>query len=299
MTYSIVARDLETGQMGVAVQSHFFCVGPVVAWAEAGVGAVATQAFVDVSYGLRGLELMRGGATAGRALGALVLGDNEAETRQAGIVDAMGRVSAHTGERCIAEAGDRQGEGVSVQANMMLKATVPDVMLAAYESADGDLAERLLAALDAAESEGGDIRGKQSAAMVIVKGRASDKPWSDRLVDLRVDDHAEPVPELRRLLELRRAYDAVERAEQAGLEGDWEAAAAEYAKAETSIGDNVEASFWAGAALAAAGREDEGRELLAKSFARHEGWRELLRRLPAAGLFPDDPALMARVMGDE
>ena len=296
MTYSIVARDPETGQFGVAVQSHFFSVGPIVPWAEAGVGAVATQAFAEASYGPRGLEMMRGGTPAGRALGVLVFSDKEAERRQVAMVDALGHVAAHTGERCIPEAGDRQGDGVSVQANMMLKPTVPDAMLAAYESATGDLAERLLAALDAAEAEGGDIRGKQSAALLVVKGRPSDKPWADRVIDLRVEDDPQPLEELRRLTVMRRAYDAVERAEQAALEGDMETAAAEYAKAEAGVGENVEASFWAGVSLAAAGQEEQARALLAKSFARHEGWKELLRRLPAAGMFPDDSALIERLL---
>ena len=299
MTYSIVARDPETGRFGVAVQSHFFSVGSIVPWAEAGVGAVATQAHVEVSYGPRGLELMRGGATAGRALAALVLSDKEADHRQVAIVDALGRVAAHTGDLCIAEAGDRQGEGVSVQANMMLNPTVPDAMLAAYEKASGDLAARMLAAMDAAESQRGDIRGKQSAAIVVVRGRASNKPWSDRLIDLRVEDHPEPLVELRRLVEMRRGYDAVERAEQAALEGDMEAAAAEYAKAEAGVGDNVEASFWAGVSLAAAGNVDQARALLAKSFVRHDGWKELLRRLPAAGMFPDDPGLIERLLAGD
>jgi uncharacterized Ntn-hydrolase superfamily protein len=296
MTYSIVARDSETGQFGVAVQSHFFSVGPIVPWAEAGVGAVATQAFAEVSYGPRGLELMRGGTSAGRALGVLVLADKEADRRQVAMVDGLGRVAAHTGERCIAEAGDRQDDGVSVQANMMLKPTVPDAMLAAYLGASGDLADRLLAALDAAEAEGGDIRGRQSAAMLVVKAQASGKPWLDRVVDLRVEDHPVPLEELRRLVEMRRGYDAVERAEQAAMQDDLETAAAEYAKAEASVGDNVEASFWAGVSVAASGQEELARTLLAKSFAAHDGWKELLRRLPAAGMFPDDPALIERLL---
>jgi uncharacterized Ntn-hydrolase superfamily protein len=299
VTYSIVVRDAETGQFGVAVQSHFFSVGPIVPWAEPGVGAVATQAHVEVSYGPRGLELMRGGTSAGRALGVLVLGDKEADRRQVAMVDALGRVAAHTGELCIAEAGDRQGDGVSVQANMMLKPTVPDAMLAAYLVAPGDLAERMLAALDAAEAEGGDIRGRQSAAMVVVNGKRSEKPWLDRVVDLRVEDHPQPLAELRRLVEMRRAYDAVKRAEQAALREDMETAAAEYAKAEAGVGDNVEASFWAGVSLAASGQEEPARALLAKSFARHDGWKELLRRRPAAGMFPDDPALIERLLAGD
>ena len=299
MTYSIVARDDETGQLGVAVQSHFFSVGPIVPWAEAGVGAVATQAHVEVSYGPKGLELMRAGTPAGRALGVLVFADKEADHRQVAMVDAMGRAVAHTGEKCIAEAGDRQGEGVSVQANMMRNATVPDVMLAAYEGAKGDLAERMLAALDAAEAEGGDIRGKQSAAMLIVKGRASDTPWADRIVDLRVEDHPAPLEELRRLVRMRRGYDAVERAEQAALDGDVETAAREYADAEKNIGDNVEASFWAGVSLAAAGQEEQARAVLQKSLSRHDGWAELLRRLPATGMFPIESDLIERLLASD
>jgi uncharacterized Ntn-hydrolase superfamily protein len=232
-------------------------------------------------------------------LGVLVFADKEADHRQVAMVDALGRVAAHTGERCIAEAGDRQGDGVSVQANMMLKPTVPDAMLAAYFGASGDLAERMLASLDAAEAEGGDIRGKQSAAMIVVKAKPSDKPWADRIVDLRIEDHPAPLVELRRLVEMRRSYDAVERAEQAALQEDMETAAAEYAKAEAGVGDNVEASFWAGVSLAAAGQEDQARALLAKSFARHDGWKELLRRLPAAGMFPDDPALIERLLAGD
>jgi uncharacterized Ntn-hydrolase superfamily protein len=224
------------------------------------------------------------------------LGDKEADRRQVAMVDSMGRVSAHTGERCIGEAGDKQGEGVSVQANMMLNATVPDAMLAAYENTPGDLADRLLAALDAAEAEGGDIRGKQSAAIVIVKGRSSGKPWADKAMDLRVEDSPQPLGELRRLVHIRRGYDAVERAEQAALEGDMEAAAREYELAQANVGENVEASFWAGVSLAAAGKETEGRELLQRSFSKHSGWGELLRRLPAAGLFPDDPDLIERLL---
>jgi uncharacterized Ntn-hydrolase superfamily protein len=299
MTYSIVARDPETGQFGAAVESHFFSVGPIVPWAEAGVGAVATQAFAEVSYGPRGLELMRGGTSAGRALGVLLLSDKEADRRQVAMVDALGRVAAHTGERCIAEAGDVQGDGVSVQANMMLNSTVPDAMLAAYQGASGDLAERMFLALEAAEAEGGDIRGRQSAAMLVVNARASEKPWMDRVVDLRVDDHPQPLAELRRLLEMRRAYDAVERAEQAMVDGDMETAIAEYAKAEAGVGDNVEASFWAGVSLAASGQEEQARTLFAKSFSRHDGWKELLRRLPAAGMFPDDPALIERLVAGD
>lgn len=295
MTYSIVARDEETGQLGCAVQSHFFSVGPIVPWAEPGVGVVATQAQVEVSYGPRGLELLRAGRAPAEALAELHAEDPYAEIRQVAMVDAQGRVATHTGARCIREAGDRQGPGVSVQANMMWHDTVPGAMLAAYQDASGDLADRLLAALDAAQAEGGDIRGCQSAAILIVRGERGDTPWHDRLVDLRVDDHPDPLAELRRLVRVRRAYDAVDRAELAAVRGDTDAATKEYAAALDGAG-NVEPTFWYGVSLATAGKVEQARTVLAPVFATHDGWAELLRRLPDAGMFPEDPTLLARLL---
>lgn len=296
MTYSIVARDASTGELGCAVQSHFFSVGPIVPWVEAGVGAVATQAQVEVSYGPRGLERLRAGEPPSAALAALVAADGKAEYRQVAMVDARGRVATHTGAMCIREAGHRQGDGVSVQANMMVRDTVPDAMLRAYENASGDLTDRLLAALDAAEAEGGDIRGRQSAAIVVVTGEPSREPWRGRRVDLRVEDHPEPLAELRRLVGMRRAYDAVDRAEQAGLRGDLAVATAEYAKAEAASVGNVEPAFWFGVGVAMSGDVERARKVLAAPFAAHDGWKELLRRLPAAGMFPDDPELIERLL---
>lgn len=296
MTYSIVARDATTGELGCAVQSHFFSVGPIVPWVEAGAGAIATQAQVEVSYGPLGLERLRAGEPAAEALAALVGADEKSAHRQVAMVDAQGRVATHTGAMCIREAGHRQGDGVSVQANMMLRDTVPGTMLRAYEDASGDLADRLLAALDAAEAEGGDIRGRQSAAIVVVAGEPSGEPWRDRRVDLRVEDHPEPLVELRRLVGMRRAYDAVDRAELAGLHGDVETATAEYAKAEAACADNVEPAFWFGVSVAMSGDVERARKVLAAPFAVHDGWKELLRRLPAAGMFPDDPELIERLL---
>ncbi|MGH7341938.1 MAG: DUF1028 domain-containing protein, partial [Candidatus Rokuibacteriota bacterium] len=187
-TFSIVARDSATGDIGVAVQSHYFSVGPIVPWAEPGIGAVATQSLVEVSYGPRGLELMRNGRSAEQALRELVSQDEHADVRQVAMVDAKGGVAAHTGGKCIPDAGDMTGNGYSVQANLMASAKVWPAMARAYEQSKGDLAERLLAALEAAQQAGGDIRGQQSAAIVIVKGKRSNRPWADRVMDLRVED---------------------------------------------------------------------------------------------------------------
>src|SRR5207248_3701279 len=210
MTYSIVARDPDTGELGVAVQSMYFQVGPVVPWAEAGVGAVATQSVVNVAFGPLGLELMRGGLSAEQALAAVLAGDAEPEGRQCAMVDAAGRVAAYTGPRATAAAGHRTGDGYSCQANLMERDTVWDAMAAAYENAAGrPLAERLIEALRAAEGEGGDIRGRQSAALLLVSGRPTGRLWEDRLMDLRVEDHEDPVEELARLVRLRTAYLAL------------------------------------------------------------------------------------------
>src|SRR5688572_22218913 len=207
-TYSIVARDPATGEMGVAVQSHYFSVGPIVPWAEAGIGAVATQSLVLVDYGPNGLALMRGGMSAPAALDSLRKADPNPDVRQVAMVDTQGRVAAHTGAMAIPAAGHQTGNQYSVQANLMDKATVWPAMAKAFEAAKGDLAERMMQALEAAEKEGGDIRGRQSAAILIVKATSSGKPWVDRVMDLRVEDHPEPLVELRRLIDLRRAYNA-------------------------------------------------------------------------------------------
>jgi uncharacterized Ntn-hydrolase superfamily protein len=279
----------------VAVQSHFFGVGSLVSWAEAGVGAVATQSVIEPAYGPRGLALMRGGLSAPAALDRLLADDGQEAVRQVAMVDRAGRVAVHTGGRCIAEAGHRVGDQVSTQANMMGRRTVCDAMGEAFRGASGDLGDRLLAALDAAEAEGGDLRGRQSAALVVVASRGSGRPTEDRLLDLRVDDHSEPLRELRRLLQLRRAYARVDRGDELAARGDSQAALAEYEAAHRAQPDNVELAFWHGAYLAVVGREDEARQILRGVFDGRPGWAELLRRLPAAGLFPDDRELIARL----
>lgn len=301
-TYSIVARDAKTGEMGVAVQSHWFSVGPVVPWAQAGVGAVATQSLVEVSYGPRGLELMADGDRAGDVLDHLLSKDDAREVRQVAMVDAQGGVAVHTGNRCIAEAGHalnklEDGTTYSCQANLMRRKGVPEAMAAAFEStADLPLAERLVAALRAAEGAGGDVRGRQSAAIIVVRGQATNRPWSDRLVDLRVEDNTDPVAELERLLRLHRAYERMNAGDLAMEKNDIEGALREYNAARALAPGNAEMAFWAAVSLIGAGRVAEAEPLLIEAYKDANGdWRETLRRLPASGLLPDDPALIERL----
>jgi len=296
-TYSIVARDPATGELGVAVQSHWFSVGSSVLWAEAGVGAIATQSFTEPSYGPLGLALMRAGRSAPQALAGLVAADPDAAVRQVAMIDARGGVAAHTGARCIPEAGQHIGENYSAQANLMLKATVWDAMARAFESGSGDLAERLMLALEAAQKEGGDIRGRQSAALLVVEGAPSGKPWADRLFDLRVEDHPEPLLELRRLLGVARAYQHMDEGDEAATAGDMERASREYGAAAGLVPDNPEMVYWHAVALASSNRLDEALPLFKQVFAADRNWAILTPRLPKVGLLPDDPDLLKRILG--
>jgi uncharacterized Ntn-hydrolase superfamily protein len=295
-TYSIVARDPKTGELGVAVQSHWFSVGSVVPWAEAGVGAVATQSIVDPSYGPLGLALMKAGRTAPEALAALLAGDAGREVRQVGMVDAQGRAATHTGRLAIPAAGGLQGPGFVVQANLMEKSSVWPAMARAFEAAQGDLAERLLAALDAAQAEGGDIRGRQSAAIVVVKAASTGKPWADRIFDLRVEDHPEPLKEIRRLVEVQRAYNHMGQGDDCVAAKDWAGAEREYGAAETMQPGNAEMAFWHAVALASNGRVEAARPLFQKAFAADPRWRELLKRLPGVEQLPKDPKLLEAIL---
>lgn len=297
-TYSIVARDPATGQLGVAVQSHWFQVGTVVPWAEAGVGAVATQSFSLPAYGPRGLALMRGGVAAPDALARLVEDDAQRAVRQVAMVDADGRVDAWTGESCIEAAGHvvAAEEGFAVQANLMESSSVWAAMADAYRGADGDLAERLLAALEAAEAEGGDIRGRQSAALLVVRAETTGEPWRDRVVDLRVDDAPEPLIELRRLLRRHRAYESMNAGDEALALDDVEAAMGHYAHAATLEPEIAELPFWQAVTLFSAGREDEALPIFRDVFARDERWVRLVPRLVDAGLLPDDEAKVERIL---
>ncbi len=288
-TYSIVARDEATGQMGVAVQSHWFSVGSIVTWAEAGVGAIATQSFVDPAYGPRGLELMKSGLSAEQALDALLLVDEGRDVRQVAFVDTSGRVAAHTGAKCIEAAGHHAGEGFSVQANMMLNDKVVPAMAKAYESTEGDLAERLMAALEAAQSVGGDIRGKQSAAMLIVKSESTGRSWADRVLELRIEDHPTPIVEMRRLLRVHRAYEHMNAGDLAVEHEDLELAMAEYGEAAELLPDNVEVQYWAAVTLATSGKLDQALPIFRTVFAADPNWVELTRRLVKPGIIPGTP----------
>lgn len=294
-TYSIVARDAKTGEMGVAVQSHWFSVGSLVTWAEPGVGAVATQSFVEPSYGPLGIQLMRAGKSAPEALRALLSADDGREVRQVAMIDAHGNVAAHTGSKCIQAAGHQTGNGYSVQANLMGKATVWPAMAKAFESATGDLIDRMLAALEAAEREGGDIRGRQSAAILVVRGKATGAPWAERVIDLRVEDNSRPLDELRRLIRLDRAYKHMDMGDDCSTKKDWACAGREYGAAEQLAPDIVEMKFWHAVALATGGRAPQALPLFRQVFLKDPKWAELVGRLPAAGLLPQDPKLLEQI----
>ena len=297
-TYSIVARDPDTGQLGVAVQSHWFSVGALVPWAQAGVGAVATQSLVDPTYGPLGLDLMRAGRSASQSLDGLLVADAHPEIRQVAMIDADGNVAAHTGTNCIPHAGHVTGENFSVQANLMDRETVPQAMASAFRSTDGDLAARMLAALQAAQDEGGDIRGEQSAALLVVSGTPTGRPWADVVVDLRVEDHDDPVGELTRLLEVHRGYEKMNEGDLALERGDVDAAQQAYGEAQTVLGDNLEASFWFAVALANAGEDDRAIAMFHRIFEQGENWRRLTPRLVEGGFLQVDEEMLERMVGE-
>ena len=297
-TYSIVAMDSATGQLGVAVQSHWFSVGSVVTFAEPGVGAVATQSFVEPAYGPRALALMRTGVAAPEALAALLRADADSQVRQVAIIDADGRVAAHTGSRNIPAAGHRVGTRYSVQANLMRDDAVWPAMSRAFETARGDLADRMLAALEAAEASGGDIRGKQSAAMIVVSGHRAARPWQ-KLIDIRVEDSGDPLGELRRLLRVARAYQAATDGDNYVTSGKVDSALAAYGRAATILPDsatNGELVYWQAVTLTDLGRTDEAVPLFRRAFAQDESWIELLWRLPRVGLLQADSSTIADVV---
>lgn len=295
-TFSIVARDPVSGELGVAVQSHWFSVGPIVAWAEAGVGAVATQSFIDPSYGKNGLDLMRAGKSAPDTLKELLAKDDAREVRQVAMIDAQGHVEAWTGKNDIQAAGHIVGKDFSVQANLMLNDKVWPAMARAFENTTGDLADRMLAALDAAQGVGGDIRGRQSAAMIVVTGKPSGQAWKDRIFDLRVDDSQQPLQELRRLVKLQRAYNHMNAGDLAVENKDNEGALREYGAAEKLVPNNAEMIYWHAVALVNMGRVDESLPLFRKVFAMDRNWITLTPRLPKSGLLPDDSKIIERIV---
>ena len=295
-TYSIVALDETTGELGVAVQSHWFSVGFLVPWAKAGVGAVATQSFVKVDYGPDGIQLMESGMKAADALKALTSKDEGEAVRQVGMIDIKGNVAAHTGSRCIKYAGHIVGENYSVQANMMANGTVPKAMAIAFEETKGDLADRMMAALEAAEAEGGDIRGKQSAAMVIVSGEPSGVEWKDTKLNLRIEDHPTPLIELKRLIRVHRAYQHANMGDHYMETEEIDKALIEYSKAAEYYPENAELPYWSAIALANGGRLEEALPVFQSVFQRNPDLKTMTPRLVKSGLLPNDKSLISKIM---
>jgi len=284
MTYSIVARDPQTGRFGVAVQSHYLGVGPVVPWLEAGVGAIATQASVNISFGPIGLEMLRSGRSADEVVASLVAGDEQAAVRQVGVVDASGRAASHTGADCIPACGNLVGDGFTVQGNLLERDTCWPAMATAYEqalAAGEPLVERLLRAMEAAEAEGGDVRGRQSAALMIVAAEPQQAAWRGRLMDMRIEDHPDPIPELRRIVTMQLAYNLLDDEGDEAKAG--RSADERYAQARRMSPDGYELAFWKGVELATGGNVDAGRRELQIAFAADPRWRTTLQHLAAAG----------------
>jgi uncharacterized Ntn-hydrolase superfamily protein len=294
-TFSIVARDPATGDLGVAVQSHYFSVGPVVPWAAAGVGAVATQSLVLVDYGPNGLELMKGGMSAQQALDSLLKADAHNEGRQVAMIDAKGTVAAYTGKNCIPDAGHKIGTNYSVQANLMSNATVWPAMAAAFEKAQGDLGERMLQALEAGQKAGGDIRGMQSAAILVVKAQSTGKPCKDWVYNLRVEDSPEPIKELRRLVRLQRAYILNTQGDDYIAEQKTAEAMKAYEESVKLAPEVVELQFWAALTMYTNGRESDGLKAFREVFSHERLWADLIPRLAQVGLFPNDPKKIEEV----
>jgi uncharacterized Ntn-hydrolase superfamily protein len=297
-TFSIVARDITTGEMAVGVQSHWFSVGTIVSWGSSGVGVVATQSFVNPAYGPNGLDLMRSGKSAAEALQILVAADRGRDYRQVAFLDGKGSVSAYTGKNCISSASHAIGDNYSVQANMMLNEEVVPAMSKAFvEHARLPLAERVLQVLQAAQAAGGDIRGKQSAALIVVGPDPAEEVWNDKLIDLRVDDHAQPLEELERLLRVHRAYEHMNRGDLAVEHQDMELALQEYGAAEKMFPENLEMKYWKAVALANNGRMEEALPIFRYVFDRDTNWRELTQRLPASGLLSVSAEALQRILG--
>ncbi len=284
-TFSVVARDAKTGEMAVAVQSHWFSVGTAVSWAEAGVGVVATQSFTNKSFGLRGLQLLKDGKSPQQALDILLSDDEGRDFRQVAILDKQGRVATHTGKSCIDYAGHANGENFSVQANMMLNDKVVPAMEKAWKENEAmPLAERMVAVLKAAQRAGGDIRGRQSAALLVVAGEASGEPWNDRLIDLRVDDAEMPIQEIDRLLKVFRAYEHMNQGDIFVEKNEMKSAMDEYNAAMKMFPENLEMQYWTAITLANDKQIEAASKMLQSIYKENGNWRELTKRLPKVGL---------------
>lgn len=296
-TFSIVARDKTTGEMAVGVQSHWFSVGTVVAWGKSGVGVVATQSFVNPAYGPKGLELMETGTSASEALKQLTAEDEGRDFRQVGFLDASGNVSSFTGKNCVQSAHHLVGDNFAVQANMMLNDNIVPAMAKAFETHYNlPLAERVVKVLMAAQEAGGDIRGKQSAALLVVNAETVANVWQDKKVDLRVDDSAEPLIELERLLKVHRAYDHMNRGDLAVEVNDMDTALKEYGAAEKMFPDNLEMKYWTAIALANNNKLDDALPIFKKVFNQDANWRTMTKRLPKSGLLTVSDADLAKIL---
>jgi len=278
-TYSIVARDTITGEMGVAVQSHWFSVGSVVSYGKAGVGVVATQSLVNPSYGPKGLALMEQGLSPKQALDALLKNDNGEMYRQVAFLNSKGEVATHTGSLCIEEAGHKQGNNFSVQANMMLNNTVWNAMADAFENTQGSLSTRIIASLKAAQNEKGDIRGKQSASILIVKGKATGNSWEDTVMDLRVEDNENPLQELERLIKIHNAYEFMNQGDLAMEDGNSKKAEELYLKAQNLFPENLEMQYWYAINLLNNNNFEKAKPILKSIFMKDPNWRTLTSRL--------------------
>jgi len=297
-TYSIVAIDEETGEMGVAVQSHWFSVGSLVTWGEAGVGVVATQSFVNPAYGPNGLTLLKMGFSAEEALKVLLEKDEGRDVRQVAILDANGNVAVHTGKSCIEAAGHVKGKGFSVQANLMENDKVWPAMANAFADSKGEpLAERMMSAMEAAQHVGGDIRGKQSAAILVVKAKSTGNSWEDRSVDLRIEDHAEPIKEMRRLLKVHRAYEHMNKGDLAVEHNDIDLAMKEYGAAEALFPENEEMKYWHALTLLNVGETEKGMALLKQVYNKNAKWSMLTPRLSKNGLLTVEGEVLKQVLG--
>jgi uncharacterized Ntn-hydrolase superfamily protein len=296
MTYSIVARDPQTGELGVAVQSRSFAVGRFVPYVAAGVGVIASQSFANSAYGLEGLRLLRAGLAPEAALDQLLSQDSGAALRQVAMLDTHGRVAVHTGGSCVTAAGHATGAQCAAQANMMTHETVWPAMIAAFERASGDLAERLLAALHAAERAGGDLRGRQAAALIVVSGQLATQPTVDRRFDLRIDDHPDPVGEIGRLLSYARAHERANQALEKALAGDFSAALIDLDACCAAYPDEPEFLTRRALLLLAAGRFDDARRMVERAEAIHHGWAEYLLRFAEARVTPMPRELVASLV---
>jgi uncharacterized Ntn-hydrolase superfamily protein len=293
MTYSIVARDPKTGDLGVAVQSHYFSVGSVVTWARSGVGAIATQSTAEVSYGPMGLDMMASGKTSQEALQSLLKTDSRSDVRQVGMVDSHGNIAVHTGSRCIDFAGHTTGDQFSCQANLMSNDTIWGAMEKEFRRTEHlELPERLIRTLEAAEAAGGDARGKQSAALLVVSSKLYANTWMGKIVELRVEDSPEPLPELKRILRMKRAYDSVDKGDDLLATGKIEEAMQAYRKADELSPNNEEIKFWVGITqMGASATRDQGIQIVREILANSPNWRSVAKSLLEKGYLPKDSPL--------